>query len=351
MRTLALRLEPIDGESLPSYLHRYACAFGIPPADTLRETGLLTDTQPLKAAGPYPLRLSEEQTARFCTATALGPERLERMLLSRYEGIAFAPLASDCSVERLRAGFAHTVAMWTPRACPDCLRENSAWQLHWLLRWSVVCVRHQRLLFSLCPGCRRPLRLDGRKGWSCDDRGPERGATTCWQRHQGRICRYPLHEADSPLVDGDRPLLEAQRRIEEVLDGRRTPMLAGKECEPLQYLRDLSVLVRITQEYQTLPRVGAREPGEKIVSGQPLVDPARVAPTLVEALAMADAPDPEALSESIRAALDRRYAATGWLVPHPKWIHAAIDVQPICIPISSLVTCPSSTGARTTKAI
>jgi hypothetical protein len=35
---------------------------------------------------------------------------------------------------------------------------------------------------------------------------------------------------------------------------------------------------------------------------------------------MADAPDPEALSESIRAALDRRYAATGWLVPHPKWM-------------------------------
>ena len=50
-------------------------------------------------------------------------------------------------------------------------------------------------------------------------------------------------------------------------------MLAGKECEPLQYLRDLAVLVRITQEDQTFPGEGAREPGKQIVSGRPLVTP------------------------------------------------------------------------------
>lgn len=318
MNTLALRLGPIDGESLPGYLHRYGCTFGIPPSDTLRATGLLTDEQPLVAAGPYPLCLSGEQAVRFCTATALERERLETMLLSRFEGIAFDVLPSDWSMRQVQAALIHVVSLWRPRACPDCLRENGAWRLHWLLRWSVVCVRHERLLFSFCPGCEQSLRV-GRWGrWPRDEHGAERGSTTCWQRHQGKICRYPLHEADSPRVDGDQPLLEAQRRVDEVLDGQRTPVLAGKECEPLQYLRDLSALVRLTQEDQVLPGGSA---GEQIASGRTLADPARVAPALAKAIAMADAPDPDTLSDAIRAVLDRRHAASGWLVPKAAGFH------------------------------
>lgn len=299
-----MRLAPIDGESLPGYLRRYACTFGISPVDTLRVTGLLGDAEALIAATGYPMRLSEEQAARFCTATGLDRERVALMLLSRFKGIAFAALPPGTSTNRARGVLAHDVSLWKTRACPDCLRADGAWLLHWLLRWVVVCVRHERLLLSLCPACQHPFLLGHRAKWPRDDRGPEQGATSCWESPGGKVCRYPLHEAESLRVGGDQPLIAAHRRIDGILDGQTTPTLAGKECEPLQYLYDLRALVRLNQdEEETLP--GSWEP----------TDTARVAALLPKALAIADAPNPEALCDAIRAMADKHYAESGRVLP------------------------------------
>jgi hypothetical protein len=35
VRTLPLRLAPVDGESLPGYVARYSHAFGLPPGDVI----------------------------------------------------------------------------------------------------------------------------------------------------------------------------------------------------------------------------------------------------------------------------------------------------------------------------
>jgi len=316
VRTLPLRLPPIEEESLPGYLHRYACTFGIPPADTLRATGLLAGRERLGASGPYPLRLSDEQAARFATATALDQGQVSRMLLSRFEGTAFAMPASERSAKQPRAMLALEISLWKTRACPGCLRTDGAWRLRWLLPWSILCVRHERLLLSRCPACQHRLHFGRRAGWPYDEHGPEQGATSCWQSAHGRVCRYPLQDADSSHVEGDQLLLAAQRRIDLILDGQTKPVLAGNECEPLQYLRDLRALIRLAQGEQTPTEehtrgTGKQTTGDPQPSARTLADPARVAPALGKALAMADMPHPDALCDSIRALADARYAESG----------------------------------------
>jgi hypothetical protein len=248
------------------------------------------------------------------------------MLLSRFEGIAFAAPASAGYTKRTRSVLALEISLWKTRACPDCLRTDGAWRLRWLLPWSVLCVRHERLLLSLCPACRHPLRLGRWARWPHDDRGPELGVTSCWQSAHGMVCRHPLQDADSPRVVGDPLLLAAQRRIDRILDGQTKPILAGATCEALQYLRDLRALVRLAQGEQTLQK-HAREPGERIAgkrgaSERTLADPARVAGALPKALAMADVPHPDALCDSIRALADKRYAESGQPLTRPREFRA-----------------------------
>ena len=73
-----------------------------PAPDTLRATGLLTDEQPLIAAGTLSVTYLRGAGRSLLHRDRAGRERLELMLLSRYEGIAFALLPSDCSVEQYR---------------------------------------------------------------------------------------------------------------------------------------------------------------------------------------------------------------------------------------------------------
>ena len=317
MRALPLRLAPIDEESLPGYLRRYGSTFAIAPLDTLRATGLLTDDEPPRAAGHYSLRLTNQQAARFCTATGLEREQLSRMLLWRFEGVAFAALPREDSTQP-KAALGDEISLWTTRACPDCLRADGTWRLRWLLPMSVLCARHERLLLWRCPACKGPLRLGYRADWPRDDRGPEQRATSCWHGVKRGICRCLLHEADSPHVGGNQPLLAAQRRIDRILDGQAKPMLAGQECEPLQYLRDLRALIRLVQR-QTPRRKGPRKTKRQIAA-QVYADrtPPRLAAALPQALAMADLPHPDALCDSIRELADRRYAQHGRVLAAPK---------------------------------
>ena len=91
VRTLPLRLSPIDGESLPGYVARYAHTFQFPPGDLVRALGLdrgrAESRQPAATASGSPLSSSSAPRSRPGSTTA----RLERMLLARYAGLAFDP--------------------------------------------------------------------------------------------------------------------------------------------------------------------------------------------------------------------------------------------------------------------
>ena len=58
MRTLPLRLAPIEGESLPGYVARYSHTYQFPPGDVLRALGLDGGSGTALAAGRYGAWLS-----------------------------------------------------------------------------------------------------------------------------------------------------------------------------------------------------------------------------------------------------------------------------------------------------
>jgi len=53
VRTLPLRLSPIDGESLPGYIARYSHTFKFPPGEVIRSLGLDGGAGGIAAAGSH----------------------------------------------------------------------------------------------------------------------------------------------------------------------------------------------------------------------------------------------------------------------------------------------------------
>ena len=165
MRTLPLRLAPVDGESLTGYVARYSHTFGLQPGDVLSALGL-DNGGSIRAAGRYGVWLSPEQLQRVAFVTAIPAEVLAGMLLARFAGRAFARPAATQGVVLASEPQAHQALVWSSRFCPECLRDPGAWLLGWQLGWSVVCVRHRALLARGCSNCgsvpRIGRRLDGR---------------------------------------------------------------------------------------------------------------------------------------------------------------------------------------------
>jgi hypothetical protein len=246
MRTLPLRLPPIDGESLPGYVARYAHTFALQPGDVVRALGLDVGTGSVAAAGRYGMSLSHEQLDRATQASGIEAERLQAMLLARFAGRAFARSSASSPVPLAGEAQAHEVLVWSSRFCPRCLREGGAWLWRWQLGWSVVCVRHRVLLLRRCPKCRGVPRIGTRARWPRDRAGELRDPSRCSHRRGRRFCRTVL--ATAPAVGVDDPeLLSAQCRIDGLLDGRMRPTLAGEELEPPAYLRDLRALSNLVR--------------------------------------------------------------------------------------------------------
>jgi TniQ len=153
VRTLPLRLSPIEGESLPGYIARYSHTFQVQPGDVVRALGLDRGTGRVAAAGRYGISLSADQLEHAAVAIGIALEVLEQMLLSRYAGRAFDRSAVTASVALAGAAQGHEVPIWSSRFCPGCLREDGGWRLRWQLGWSAVCTRHQVLVVCRCPKC------------------------------------------------------------------------------------------------------------------------------------------------------------------------------------------------------
>ncbi len=309
MRTLPLRLSPVDGESLPGYVMRYAHMFSLAPGDVVRAVGLDRGAGPITAAGRYGVSLSAEQLRHAAFATGITIERLERMLLARYAGRAFERSMLVAPVAHIGAAQPHGMFIWSSRFCPLCLRDDGAWQLRWQLACNVVCLRHRVLLVRSCPKCDTVPKTGLRSSWPGDSQGTLTDPTRCWRYRQRELCRSPLASARAQSVASDPALLAAQRRIDELLDSDLRPMLAGETLDPIAYLHDVRALCRLLHRH-SLP--AGRTTGSRRPAGRRLCnDPATVSAVLAEALELADLPDHAALAAALRALADRRYQADG----------------------------------------
>jgi hypothetical protein len=317
VRTLPLRLAPLDGESLPGYLARYSHTFAIPPGDVVRAFGLSGGAGAALSAGRYGVWLSPQQLHRATVAGGLTPATLQGMLLTRFAGYAFPRTSVSGRIPLAREVRAREVFVWSSRFCPRCLRENGAWLLAWQLGWSVVCVRHRVLLVRCCPKCGRVPRIGPRARWPRDGKGEIRDPTRCTHYHRNRgFCRARLVAAKTVGVAGNRALLAAQQRIDELLAGRLRPMLAGEEVLPAAYLHDLRALATLLRG--RTDRQPRQPDADRIAvpraSGWPprlLDDLAAFSSVLPEAVGLADLPDHVALTDALRELADTRYQTDG----------------------------------------
>ena len=232
MRTLPLRVQPIQGEALDSWLEalaaRMQCAWG----DLLVGVGLPAGRS-RSYTGGWLIAPSEQQLESMSFVTGQSPSAINAMVLSRITRALGCPNIAVESVESM---------IWLSkrrsRFCPSCLGENGGrWLLTWRMRWSFACLRHNCLLADACPACQSLQRavpasvalipvpgFCAHKLLGCHGRSVTR-------------CGTELSIAPVLQLAGDHPILAAQQMIDAAVSaGVVHTGLYGRAPVPLSAL-------------------------------------------------------------------------------------------------------------------
>ncbi|MGH3167080.1 MAG: TniQ family protein, partial [Trebonia sp.] len=135
-RTLPLRVRPLPGECLDSWLEALARRNGISVSVLLPAFGWKAPPSAARlspAVAPGTLRRAETQAGR-------PGGRLDSAVFDPY--LPLGPVRRDGS-----------------RYCPQCLAASGGrWMLSWRLPWTFACTVHGTVLADDCPACGRPPR-------------------------------------------------------------------------------------------------------------------------------------------------------------------------------------------------
>jgi hypothetical protein len=233
-RTLPVRVAPMPGEALDSWLEAIAFRYKIPIGDVMSWCGIeRTPQTAFRLLSP-----TRDELCRIGDVCGIGSDELRSMTMDHYGGHA--------------ADADHwTSVLWARRSrsrfCPHCLCETGGrWLLSWRLNWSFACLKHRCLLTDSCPICdsaqrRQPL---------CPGRIPQPGRCPTIQfsgpdRH-GSPCSAHLTAADVLQFPGRHSILAAQATIQALLDGNRTNFaLYGAAAPPCEtVLSDVRALAQ-----------------------------------------------------------------------------------------------------------
>jgi hypothetical protein len=148
-RTLPLRVAPIDGEALDSWLDALAYRHHMPRRAILEHFAIASAVR----CGAWMRLLSADQIDRIADGTGCDPALIERLALPR-AGSADGPLSNTRTLPS---------STWDWRAhsrwCPHCLTDTGGrWQLAWRLNWTFACLTHRTLLHDSCAKCYAPQR-------------------------------------------------------------------------------------------------------------------------------------------------------------------------------------------------
>ncbi|MFD9813159.1 TniQ family protein [Streptomyces sp. NPDC059080] len=206
-RTLPIRLEPLPGEPLDSWLEALAHRSMVDVREILVALGL--HHRHRGAIPDHTLFLRPEEAEQAATASGVPVNRLHTMTLRQYDQHAVLLHIERRSVIRMQ--------LWGrsgSRYCPECLIERDGrWLLRWRLPWTFACTRHRLLLAHECPACgHRPRH--GRITLYRDV--PPSQCSTPLQR-SGPFCRTDLTRTPAVQVAEDNPVLAAQEWINGLL--------------------------------------------------------------------------------------------------------------------------------------
>lgn len=213
VRTLPIRIAPIRGEAIDSWLEAIAHRTHTSFSDLLTAVGLSPFSGISTPA--WLVRLNPEETATTCASTGIDPDVLRTMTLHHYSDRAVRIKPDDTTLSR--------AFPWGPgrgsRFCPACLDATGGrWQLSWRLGWTFACTTHNCLLADACPGCGAVQRVRTHIGemvpqpGRCSHPAPDATGRT------PRRCSTDLAAAAVPSFDAGHPVSRAQRVVNTVID-------------------------------------------------------------------------------------------------------------------------------------
>jgi hypothetical protein len=189
MAAIPVRLPPLPGEALDSWLEAYADLLHVTVRDIFAFAGTDWDRLATEAGRPHKLwlyQLDEPDLIALSAVTGVPAATLADMTLARYQGTGLAEVTAE-------PGRPRTPRWWRQltgsRYCPRCLATNGGrWMLAWRIPWAFACTGCQVLLADTCPDCgRRHQRMrtgHSRQPGRCDLTGlplppwrPPRGGT------------------------------------------------------------------------------------------------------------------------------------------------------------------------------
>ena len=249
-RTLPIRVPPLPGEALDSWLDAMAWRLTTPIAQLRHALGLTRDRYHAVHPGAgvearnWVVLLSDAEANQIAAVTGIPLAAVHAMTLRHYDGRL---LVLDHARRAVKQQY-----LWGRRAgssyCPACLADNGGrWPLAWRLVWRFACTRHNLLLVDRCPGCRRmprtrSVRLSvvvepGRCSLQAPDAASGSGIAA-------QPCGQDLRAADAVAIPADSPILAAQRALDQLIDQPEAPVTyLGTECgDARAFLDDLKLL-------------------------------------------------------------------------------------------------------------
>ncbi|MGH3409858.1 MAG: TniQ family protein, partial [Streptosporangiaceae bacterium] len=159
MAAIPIRLPPLPGEALDSWLETYAHLLHITVRDIFAFAGMDWARLTSEAERPHKLwlyHLDEPDLIALSAVTEVPAATLADMTLARYEGTGLAEATAEPGLPRTPRWWRQLVGS---RYCPHCLAANSGrWMLAWRIPWTFACTGCQVLLADTCPDCGRRHR-------------------------------------------------------------------------------------------------------------------------------------------------------------------------------------------------
>jgi len=209
VRTLPIRVAPLPGEALDSWLEYLSHRLRTTHGEILAAVGL---NRPAATATDrsHVMWLFPEAAERVSAATGVPVGQIIAMTLAHYPAAARV-LSLGVRFPRGRPRYS--------RFCPHCLADDDGrWQLRWRLGFSIACLTHSCLLLDACPACLKPQRgrvfpgelhaYPGRCGCRAADGNGRLAAR----------CGADLSAATTLTLDADHPTLRAQDAIDIAVD-------------------------------------------------------------------------------------------------------------------------------------
>jgi hypothetical protein len=305
MAGIPLRLAPLPGEALDSWLGAYADLLHVTVRDILRFAGIDCGRagRGQLSGKPWLHRLGEADLAALSAATGVPARALAGMTLARYQGTGLAEVAARPGLPSAPRWWRHLAGS---RYCPRCLAANGGrWMLAWRIPWAFACAGCQVLLADTCPDCGRRHRSTRpgrpRGPGRCDLAGlplppwrPPAGTPACGSD--------PAATPSAALPAGGR-VLTAQQHVDDVIAALLAAHAQGRPAEAAalrQYLDDACAVARAaisaagrTASFPTavtavLDEIGARTGPTSAFASPPRAPPRQLAPVTAFGVAVAD---------------------------------------------------------------